>query len=30
MLVAQAQAEGLVLLSADPKLAAYEVKALQA
>ena len=30
MLVAQAQIEGLVLLSADPKLAAYEVEALQA
>jgi PIN domain nuclease of toxin-antitoxin system len=30
MLVAQAQVEGLVLLSADPKLAAYEVEALQA
>jgi PIN domain nuclease of toxin-antitoxin system len=30
MLVAQAQVEGLVLLSADAKLAAYEVEALQA
>jgi PIN domain nuclease of toxin-antitoxin system len=30
MLVAQAQIEGLVLLSADPKVAAYEVEALRA
>jgi PIN domain nuclease of toxin-antitoxin system len=30
MLVAQAQVEGLVLVSADPKLAAYEVEALRA
>ena len=30
MLVAQAQVEGLVLISADPKLAAYEVEALHA
>jgi PIN domain nuclease of toxin-antitoxin system len=30
MLVAQAQVEGLVLISADAKLTAYEVEALQA
>ena len=30
MLVAQAQIESLVLVSADPKIAAYEVEALRA
>jgi len=30
MLVAQAQVEGLVLASADPKLAAYEIESLPA